>query len=209
MEKNTRTKNILLIVLLVAVLTLSIAYAGLSQYLYINSQTVVGGSSTNWDIKFTAANCSGGGYATVTNQFSGTNTTVLQGMTGTVRAPGDSINCDITVQNAGQIDATLSTFTLQDGTLTYTGSGESKTTDEGLVNGKLAYSLTYDSSDTMAPSGIPDGTNTGTATVNDDLPHGQSRNLKLTITYPLSETSMPTNDVAVTGFKTTFLYVQK
>ena len=41
MEKNTRTKNILLIVLLVAVLTLSIAYAGLSQYLYINSQTVV------------------------------------------------------------------------------------------------------------------------------------------------------------------------
>ena len=130
-------------------------------------------------------------------------------MTGTVRAPGDSINCDITVQNAGQIDATLSTFTLQDGTLTYTGSGESKTTDETLVNGKLNYTITYDSSDTMAPSGIPDGTNTGSATVNDDLPHGQSRNLKLTITYPLSETSMPTNDVAVTGFKTTFLYVQK
>ena len=209
MEKNTRTKNILLIVLLVAVLTLSIAYAGLSQYLYINSTAVIGGSSTNWDIKFTAANCSGGGYATVTNQFSGTNTTVLQGMTGTVRAPGDSINCDITVTNAGQIDATLSTFTLNDGTLTYTGSGESKTSDETAVNGKLVYTLKYDEEDTLASDVAPDGTNGAGKTVNDDLPKQSSRNLKLTIEYPLSETALPVNDVTVSGFKTTFLYVQK
>ena len=43
MEKNTRTKNILLVVLLVAVLTLSISYAALSQNLYINSQAIVKG----------------------------------------------------------------------------------------------------------------------------------------------------------------------
>ena len=206
MEKNTRTKNILLIVLLVAVLTLSISYAALSQSLYINSQAVIGGTSTNWDVKFTAANCSGSGYATVTSQFSGTNTTVLSGMVGTFRAPGDKITCDITVSNAGQIDATMSTFTIQDGSLTYTGTGASKTSDETLVTGKLQYSLKYDHEDALAPDGIPDGQ---TATVNDDLAKQTSRNMVLTITYPLSETSMPVNDVTITGFKTTLLYVQK
>ena len=55
MEKNTRTKNILLVVLLVAVLTLSISYATLSQYLYINSQATIAGRSSSWDVKFTAA----------------------------------------------------------------------------------------------------------------------------------------------------------
>ena len=206
MEKNTRTKNILLIVLLVAVLTLSISYAALSQTLYINSTAVIGGSNTNWKILFTSANCSGTGYANVTQQFSGTNSTVLSGLIGTIRAPGDSIRCNLTVSNQGSIDATMSDFTLQDGSLTYQGTtGDTKTSDEQKVNGKLVYTLVYATGDTEATH-TPDGS---TATVNDDLAHGASRDMVLTITYPLTETELPVNDVTISGFKTTLVYTQK
>ena len=213
MEKNTRTKNILLVVLLVAVLTLSISYATLSQYLYINSQATVAGSSTSWDVKFTAASCQGTGYATVTQQFSGTNTTSLSGMQGTLRAPGDSIVCELTVSNAGAIDATLSTFTLQDGQLTYTdhdgGHDPAQSTDIAAVSGNLVYSLVYASDDavTAARGLAPDGAGSGT-TVDDDIEHGGNRKLTLTITFPSSVTTLPVNDVTVSGFATTFLYIQ-
>ena len=205
MEKNTRTKNILLVVLLVAVLTLSISYATLSQYLYINSQATIGGKSSGWDIKFTSAECAGTGYATVTQQFSLSNATNLTGMQGTLRAPGDSIVCEITVRNNGAIDATLSSFTLQDGTLTYTGSGQTASADATAMNGKLVYTLVYAVGDDEAGN-QPDGLS---ATVDDDLDHGTERDLTLTITFPSSETTLPQNDVTVSGFKSTFLYVQK
>ena len=205
MEKNTRTKNILLVVLLVAVLTLSISYATLSQYLYINSQATIAGRSSSWDVKFTAASCSGTGYATVTQQFSGTNTTSLTGMQATLRAPGDSIVCELTVTNAGAIDATLDTFTLQDGALTYTDhDGNNSGPDITAVSGQLVYSLKYATGDAEAGN-QPDGS---AATVDDDLAHSQSRNLTLTITLPSTITTLPENDVTISGFATTFLYVQ-
>lgn len=206
MEKNTRTKNILLVVLLVAVLTLSISYATLSQYLYINSQATIAGRSTSWDVKFTAASCSGTGYATVTQQFTGTNTTSLSGMQATLRAPGDSIVCELTVTNAGAIDATLDTFTLQDGQLEYTDhDGNHSGADITAVSGQLVYSLKYATGDAEAGN-QPDGSVT---TVDDDLAHSQSRNLTLTITLPSSITTLPENDVTISGFATTFLYVQQ
>lgn len=206
MEKNTRTKNILLVVLLVAVLTLSISYATLSQYLYINSQATIAGSSTSWDVKFTAASCSGTGYAAVNQQFSGTNTTSLTGMQATLRAPGDSVVCELTVTNAGAIDATLDTFTLQDGTLTYTDhDGNHSGDDITAVSGQLVYSLKYATGDAEAGK-QPDGDAT---TVDDDLDSNESRNLTLTITLPSTITTLPENDVTISGFATTFLYVQK
>lgn len=206
MEKNTRTKNILLVVLLVAVLTLSISYATLSQYLYINSQATIAGSSTSWDVKFTAASCSGTGYAAVNQQFSGTNTTSLTGMQATLRAPGDSVVCELTVTNAGAIDATLDTFTLQDGTLTYTDhDGNHSGDDITAVSGQLVYSLKYAAGDAEAGK-QPDGDAT---TVDDDLDSNESRNLTLTITLPSTITTLPENDVTISGFATTFLYVQK
>ena len=207
MEKNTRTKNILLVVLLVAVLTLSISYAALSQNLYINSQAIVKGKSTSWDVKFTAANCQPvGGYGQVNTQFSGTNTTVLSGLVAVIRAPGDIIECDITVTNNGAVDATLSGFTLQGGTLVYTDSNnQHSSSDVTKVSGKLVYNIKYASTDTAAPNQTPDGS---ASTVNDDLAHGTSRDLVLSISYPSTE-DLPDNDVTVEGFQTIFNYVQK
>ena len=197
MQKNERSKNILLFVLIVALVSLSIAYATLTQHLYITSQTTVIGQSKGWDIRFTAVNCQANGNATITQNFT-MNATDLSGLVTRFNAPGDSVVCNIKVRNNGTINAKLSTFTLQDGSLTYTGTGANKTEDEQTVNGKIQTSIVYGLGDSQA--GL-------TPSTNDTLPIGVERDLVLAITYS-SAAGLPDSDVAVSGFKTTFLYVQ-
>ena len=96
------------------------------------------------------------------------------------------------------VNAKLSTYIIQDGTLTYTGTGANKAADEALVTGKLQYSIVYGTGDAKAGQA---------PAVDDTLPSGVTRDLVLTITYPISET-LPENDVTVAGLKTTFLYTQ-
>ena len=57
MQKRDKVKNVLLVVLVLSLVGLSIAYATLTQYLYINSQTVIGGLSSGWKVEFTAVTC--------------------------------------------------------------------------------------------------------------------------------------------------------
>lgn len=197
MQKNEKSKNVMLIVLLVSVISLSIAYATLTQYLYINSQTVISGQDTGWDIKFTGVACRTTGRSSITQDFT-MNATNLSGLIFRINAPGDSVICNIAVTNAGVINASLSSFTIQDGTLTYTGSGSNKTADEALVNGKLQYSMVYADGDADEGEDVAAG---------DNLVAGTTRNVVLTITYPMSST-LPDEDVTITGLKSTFLYVQ-
>lgn len=219
MEKNTRTKNILLVVLLVAVLTLSISYALLTQQLTITSQAVVGGQS-GWNVKFTAANCTAGGYTSNITQFNSGNVSALNpvasltGLTGTFHAPGDAIICNITVSNLGSIDATIDTFTLGDQNLTVRGSAQdaaAKAADEALISNKLVYTLKYATGDQYAGQ-VPGNTNETNTDIDPDLiPHGSTnntRNFILTITYPASETQLPSDDVTVSGFNTIMVYKQ-
>lgn len=197
MQKNEKSRNIMLAVLLVSVVSLTIAYATLTQYLYINSETVVSGTSSSWDVRFTAATCQATGNAAIIHDFN-MDATNLDGLISRFNAPGDTIVCNIKVTNNSVVNAKLSTFTIQDGQLTYTGSGATKTADETLVNGKFQYSIVYGTGDV----------NEGQApTVNDTLNSGVTRDLVLTITYP-SNATLPENNVTVKGFKTTFLYVQ-
>ena len=197
MQKNEKSKNIMLVILLVSVVSLTIAYATLTQYLYINSQAVVSGTSSSWDVRFTAATCHATGNASITHDFD-MDATNLQGLISRFNAPGDSIICDIKVTNNSVVNAKLSTYIVQDGTLTYTGTGANKTADEALVTGKLQYSIVYGTGDAKAGQA---------PAVDDTLPSGVTRDLVLTITYPISET-LPENDVTVAGLKTTFLYTQ-
>ena len=218
MEKNTRTKNILLVVLLVAVLTLSISYAALSQTLQITSTATVAGKNSTWKVLFTAASCTPHGYASVEHDFSPTTTTSLSGLELTLRAPGDYVECNITVSNQGAIDAKLVSFNLQSGTFNYAGTLNSptKTADEGKAVGLVQTSLVYASGD--ADAGKTPHTTTGSAQeiTNDDLPAPVSpatsvnRNLVLRFSLPstLTTADLPSDDVVITGFETTFLYEQ-
>jgi len=197
MQKNEKSKNIMLVILLVSVVSLTIAYATLTQYLYINSQAVVSGASSSWDVRFTAATCHATGNASITHDFD-MDATNLQGLISRFNAPGDSIICDIKVTNNSVVNAKLSTYIVQDGTLTYTGTGANKAADEALVTGKLQYSIVYGAGDAKAGQA---------PAIDDTLPSGVTRDLVLTITYPSSAT-LPDNDVTVAGLKTTFLYTQ-
>lgn len=197
MRKNEKTKNVLLLVLLVFLISLSIAYATLTQYLYINSGATVAGQSSGWRVEFTAVTCRATGRASITQDFSMSSTN-LSGLATRFAAPGDSVICDIKVTNNGVINAKLTSFHIQDGVLTYTGSGSNKTNDEALVNGKIQHSIVYGTGDAregLAPA------------VDDTLPAGTTRDLVLTVTYPISAT-LPDNDVVVSGLSTTFLYTQ-
>jgi len=197
MQKNEKSKNLLLVILLISLISLSIAYATLTQHLYITSQTTIAGQSSGWDIRFTAVTCQANGSAAIMQDFT-MNATILSGLVSKFNAPGDSIVCNIKVTNNGSINAKLSSFTIQDGNLTYTGSGTNQAADEALVNGKIQHNIVYGTGDLqagLAPS------------ANDTLPAGVTRDLVLTITYPLSA-SLPESNVTVSGLKTTFLYVQ-
>ena len=197
MQKYERTKSGLVVILLIFLIALSIAYATLTQYLYINSQAIVAGQSTGWNVRFSSVTCQANGTAAITHDFT-MNSTNLSGLVSRFTAPGDSIVCNIDVTNSGTINAKLSSFIIQDGSLTYTGSGTNKTADENLVTGKLQHSIVYATGDVKAGQ-VP--------SVDDTLPVGVTRSLVLTITYP-SNADLPDSDVSVAGLKTTFLYSQ-
>lgn len=202
MEKNGRFKNIVLVVLLIAVLTLSIAYAVLSVSLNITSSATIKGTNSSWKVLFTSASCTASGYAETTASPTVSGTTV-SGITATFKAPGDSVTCNITVANQGVIDAKLVSFAAQDSnsTITYVGTSTTKTADETLTNGKIVYSIKYASTEAS-------GYANRAPAADDTLNASTTRDLVLTMTYPSTETSMPTNDVTVTGFKTVFDYEQ-
>ena len=102
MKKNEKSKSILLAILLVSLIAVSIAYAILSQNLYINSQTIIAGQSSGWDIRFTAATCHATGSAGIQHDFV-MNATVLDGLIARFNAPGDSVELMITTFGSGEV----------------------------------------------------------------------------------------------------------
>ena len=197
MQKNEKAKHLLLIILLVALIGLSIAYATLTQYLYINSQAVILGQSTGWRVEFTSASCHANGSAAITHDFV-ISATDLSSLETKFTAPGDSIVCNIRVANNGVINAKLSSFIIQDGNLSYSGTGANQTNDINIVTGKIQHSIVYAEGD-QREGQVP--------AANDTLPAGTHRDLVLTITYPMNA-DLPNNDVTVAGLRTTFLYSQ-
>lgn len=196
MEKNGKAKNIVLAVLLVAVLTLSIAYAALSTTLTINSAATVKGST--WNVEFQEKSGQSA-LCTVTKGSASSNAKLKQGTTPSVTStlfsgldvefsvPGDKVVCTWEVANKGSFDAILKTFTL----------GSVSATD-ATVQSNISYSLTYDTED-------------GTAVAqNNTLPKsgstGDVKTLVLTIKY--NGDYIPASDVPVTIGSTTLLYEQ-
>jgi hypothetical protein len=196
---NERQKNLILIILLIGVITMTVAYANLSQRLNIKSSAKVQSKSTSWDVHFKNVSCTGTGYAVVTSPLAPTtgNTTELSGLVATFRAPGDSVSCTFYVENSGEIDAAITSFAKQDSTktITYTGSGSTKAADEALINGKITYSLVYVD-------------NNKEPAIGDVLASSATRQLKLTLSLPSTMTSLPTNDVTITNFASYIIYGQ-
>ena len=122
---NTRNKNILLGVLIVGVLSMTVAFAALSTRLNIGGTTQV--ASTTWNIHFD--NWDDDTESTVQNEF-GTqqntavypsaadltkslapNITKVEGINVTLKQPNDYVRYTFEIVNDGTIDATLQNFT--------------------------------------------------------------------------------------------------
>jgi hypothetical protein len=182
MQKDRGFRALAIFAICIAVAALSIGYAALSQTLNVNGTTTIKGN--NWDVHFenltkpTAVNKNLVGSASETS--SSLNTTTLTFAANLV-LPGDSITYTWDVKNAGTIDAKLSSAPV------LTGLSEAQAKN-------VTYTFTY-----------ADGT---AIAANDTLTAGQTKSLKLVVTYNASATSVETTDTSL-SLSTTLTYVQK
>lgn len=189
--RRTAFKSLFLIVLLVSVFGLGIAYALLSTTLTISGTTSV--SAATWDIHFSNLNASSTGDATYTlPQF--TSATALTDYEIVLTKPGDSVTFTFDIVNAGTISSAISS--LVKGTPSCSGIAGSSTgtTDGPIVCNNLSYTFTY-SDNTVV-------------NVGDTLNKGETKSVKLTLSYNSSATQVPTNDVAISNLDITMIYSQ-
>ena len=192
---NNNTKYIKLGIALVAFLLCgTIAFASFTQQLDIQGKATVNKSS--WSIKF--ANLQSvvktGTATEVTAPTINTNDTKISEYDVTLTTPGDSVSYTFDVVNEGTFNAKISSITIP--TPLCTGNGATATTDENNVCDNLTYTLTY-------ANGTP-------VAVDDTLNAGETKSLKLTLTYSASvaAAALPKDDVAISNLAISIIYAQ-
>jgi len=189
--RRTAFKSLFLIVLLVSVFGLGIAYALLSTTLTISGTTSV--SAATWDIHFNNLGASSTGDATYTlPQF--TSNTSLTDYEIVLTKPGDSVTFTFDIVNAGTISSTISSLTKGTPSCSGVAGSSTGTSDGPIVCNNLTYSYTYS-----------DGTVVG---VGDTLNKGETKSVKLTLSYNSNSTQVPANDVAISNLDITMIYSQ-
>lgn len=118
MDNNTSNRKekgyriIIVLALIIAVASLSITYAALSQNLYINGVTTLKGST--WDVHFeNLSNPSVNGKTTIIAPATLTTTTMTFNVQ--LAEPGDSVMYIWDIKNSGTIDAKLASDPVLDG----------------------------------------------------------------------------------------------
>ena len=193
MKDNRKVLYVLVaLALVLSVAGISVGFASMSQELTIEGQTEI--IPATWKIKFdNMSTASLTGAASVKDAPEITGGTHIGKYDFVLTKPGDSVVYTFDVVNEGTIDAELSSYTFA--TPTITGKGDTAATDAQIVKDNLVYKLTY-SDDTAINA-------------NDTLNKGQSKTLKLTVSYPSTATQIPTAEVDITGMDVTFVYTQK
>lgn len=196
MEKDRGFKVIAVVALLIAVVGLSIAYAGYTATLTIEGTATV---KSAWDVKWTDLdNGTATGYADVTNKTLAiaSDGQSISGVIGTLKAPGDTIKYTWKATNDGEIDATLTGVTLGTLTCAPAATNGAQAAEATAVCAKLSVAFTYDSAAVT-------GSTTG------DLLKDTSKDVTMTITYAAGDAVELSGDVTVTLGTTSFTYVQK
>lgn len=112
-----KTKNVLLVVLIVGLVSMTVAYAALTQTLTIESSAKI--NNTKWDIEITdfaevpnqTNNVGGTSEVTVKEGYT-TSGTTISGVEVTFKKPGDVAKFTFNLKNKGDINAKLTSFTL-------------------------------------------------------------------------------------------------
>lgn len=191
MRRRSNIKSLVLILLVVAIVGMSVAYALLSTTLTITGATEV--SASSWDIHFANLNANNYGNATYTMPI--LSNTSLSNFEVVLTAPGDYVVFDFDIVNNGTIDAKITS--LIKGTPSCSGvtGSTTGTTDGPLVCNSLRYYFYY--TDTGQEVGV-----------DDVLSAEESVNVSLHLEY-LDADSLPVNDVAISNLDITIIYGQK
>ena len=195
---NSKTKNVLIVVLIIGLISMTIVYATLTQNLRINATAKVVNNSEGWNVHF--ENLSGPtttGYAQVEegNELQLGGTTTLKNLVVTLKAPGDSVSYTFDVKNDGAINAKIEDVfipTTSSAGISFNGASAA---DEAIVKENVVYSLVYNDTN-IAPK------------KDDTLASGATQKLKLTISYKDTATQMPSTTVIVTGLDAHIDYKQ-
>lgn len=115
-----KTKNVLLGVLIVGLVSMTVAYAALTQTLNINGSATVQNISQSWHVRFRALDSTKDGstytaitptqYATLANDAAlsfTSDSTIVTLPAVTLKAPGDKVEFVWVVENTGDINAIL------------------------------------------------------------------------------------------------------
>ena len=186
---SEKTKNFLLTVLIVGLVSMTIAYASLTQILNINAGAKVIGKDASWDIHFddlVGPNTTGYAEVEPGDEPDITGVTSLENLMVTLKAPGDSVSYELDIDNDGAIGAKIANngvFISDPVNANYNGASAA---DEALVKANLYFTIKYKGTDTTPAAG-------------DVIAAGAKRTIVITIGYSDTATDMPTNTVTVTG----------
>lgn len=110
---NKKSKNVLLLVVLIAIIGIAVGYAALSQTLVLNGTATVKGAS-DWKVHFaegTVVNADAQGVTDPTIVLAGDQ---LTGTFGATLEPGASVSYKVTVVNEGTIGAKYNGFAVEE-----------------------------------------------------------------------------------------------
>ena len=207
MGNDNKVKNILLTVLTVGLVSMTIAYAALTQTLTISDNQVT--ITTDWNVHF--ARCATATSAAATSSFGSAVTanitqqpeltdTTISGLRATFQKPGDKVEFYFDVVNDGSIDATLSSATYTTPTCTSSDSNVSASTLSTFCSQNIKYSI-IDLGTGYAPD------------ENEDLlaaPGEPSvRHWLLTVELDENTQTIPSGTITVSNIGATFVYTQK
>ncbi len=191
---SIKVKNIVLVVLLLGLISMTVAYAALTQRLDIES--TAGINSLEWDVHF--ANLSKGeviGSPSITEPKLSNIT--INGLDVEFTKPGESVTYNFDIVNNGTIDARLDTLkinTKEDGIVCTDSNGSKDSQDAINVCNNISFSVTK-------ANGLQ--FNEG-----DILSSKDTINAKLVVSYNGDLESLPTTRVTVKGLNAVFEYIQ-
>ena len=190
-KDDKKLRSFIIVTLIFAVLSISVAFAALSQTLIINIDGKIRGSE--WSLIWSAASGSKTGTSSSSSSYGissgvGSPTLTISGIV--LEQPGDKVEWIVTASNEGVIDAVLANFTeLFTKTVTFNPSEASN-----LDANDILVTLT------KSPSGA--------VTIGDELDAGDTQDYILTIEFRPGATEVPSHDVTIT-VTALFPWIQK
>ena len=199
MEKKDRGfKIVAVLALLIAVVGLSVAYAGYTSTLTFDATANV---ASAWKVIWKDLDAgTATGYATTDGKTVAIDSTnqAISGVLGTLKAPGDTLTYTWKAANEGDIDAIINGVTV--GGLTCapkSGVTPAATQDQAdALCAKLSVAFTYDGAAL-------------TSQTRGDLLKNTSKNVSMTLTYAAGDAVAIDGDVVVTIGRTSITYEQK